>query len=381
MHLATWCAISMLRQTREPLLFWRHILGADFEKVQPFLVVCEGLAGSHIPCSDTGIRLEIRETHGGYRAGPAGEYAEDAEDRSLRWDEAQAWEIDGEKLRGALCEVLGLAGVAGTADDAVNRADVQLVGVCERSGVRRRVYLCHAPNSESAALLAADAAHTPNAGCILFPERHLAAEHVLNGRGVAGVALAECVTWAGGKWVGGCGEVCKGAVVDISHAELRDHFDRRFDRVGREFADLESENKQLKQDLAQVLANVSRQVEPEFFQWIFVILGTGSVNAAARVLKVPGSTFAGRLKEYADRGGLYETLFSMVAARRKGVGQRRIERFNEMFKEHQGVAMAATPDVLMELLDGLESLNAANWKELRKELIAVVRGELPEDSS
>lgn len=378
MHLATWCAISMLRQTREPLLYWRHILGADFEKVQPFLVVCEGLAGSYIFCPDTGIRLEIRETRAGYWAGAVGEHVEDADDRALTWEEAQAWEIDPARLRMALCGTLGLAGVTGPGGEM---ADVQLIGVCERRGGRRPVYLCHAIDGENAVRLAADAGRTPDAGCILFPERHLAVEHVLNGRGVTGVVLAECVTWNDGKWVGGCGQVCKGAAVDISHAELRDHFDRRFDRVGREFSDLERENKQLKQDLAQVLANVARQVEPEFFQWIFVILGTGSVNAAARVLKVPGSTFAGRLKEYADRGGLYETLFSMVAVRRKGVGQRRIERFNELFKEHQGVTMAATPDVLMELLDGLEGLNEDNWEGMREELIALVRGELPEDSS
>ncbi len=380
MHLATWCAISTLRQTREPLLFWRHILGADFEKVQPLLVVCEGLAGSHIYCPYTGIRLELRETCAGYRAGPAGDYAEEAEDRALLWDEAQAWEIDGGRLRAALVEALGMAGVAGAADDAGNGADVQLVGVCERSGVRRRVYLCHAPNSESAAVLAADTARTPDAGCILLPERHLAAEHILKGRGVAGVALTDCVTWRDGKWVGDCGRVCKATAGDISHTELRAHFDHRFDTVGRDFADLQRENQQLKQDLAQLLANIARQVEPEFFQWIFVILGTGSVNAAARLLKFSGSTFAERVKEYVARGGLYKTLFSMLAVRRKGVGRVRIERFNELFAEHQGAAAAAQPDVLRELLDGLEGLNEDNWEGMREELIALVKGELPEDS-
>ena len=306
-----------------------------------------------------------------------GVQADDTEDQILNWEDAQAWQIERGAVRAALCGALGLTETPGNYDVG---GDLECVGVCTRHRPRRRVYLGHAHNGESAALLAADTGRTPDAGCFLFPERHLAADHVLKGRGVTSVALAECLTWRDGKWIGGCGQACKGATVDISNAELRDHLDRRLDTVGREFADLEQENKQLKQELAQVLAHLAQQVDPEFFQWIFLILGAGSVSAAARMLKLPGSSFAERVNAYAARGGLYKTLYSMVAARRKGVGQIKIERFNELFKAHQGVKEAATPDLLLELLDGLESLNATNWKDLRKELIALVRSELPEDS-
>jgi hypothetical protein len=157
------------------------------------------------------------------------------------------------------------------------------------------------------------------------------------------------------------------------------HLDPRFDTLGRKFVDMQRENDALKQDLAQVLANLARRVEPEFFQWIFVILGCGSVSEAARRLDIPGSTFADRLNKYVAQGGVYKTLYSMVGVRNAGVGRGRIERFNEMFGKHQGVQAVAEPDVLRELLDGLEGLNGANWKGVREELIGLVKSEIPEE--
>jgi len=159
------------------------------------------------------------------------------------------------------------------------------------------------------------------------------------------------------------------------------HTDQRFDTLGHEFSDMQRENDVLKQDLAQALANLARQVEPEFFQWIFVILGTGSVNAAAHVLKIPSSTFDKHLKAYVARGGLYETLYKMVAVWKKGGGRIQIEQFNETFGKHQGVQAVAEPDVLRDLLDGLEAQNGANWKAVRDELIGIVKDEFPGNCS
>jgi len=165
--------------------------------------------------------------------------------------------------------------------------------------------------------------------------------------------------------------------LDITNRELKRHFDRRFDTLGHEYSDMQRENDVLKQDLAQALANLARQVEPEFFQWIFVILGTGSVNAAAHLLKIPSSTFDKHLKAYVARGGLYETLYEMVGVRKKGGGRIQIEQFNETFGKHQGVQAVAEPDVLRDLLDGLEAQNGANWKAVRDELIGIVKEEFP----
>ncbi len=209
MSLTTWRKIALLRRGREPLAWWRGKMADDFEKILPFLVPCEGLRGTNIPCPTTGIRLTLREDYGGngYRAVPTGDYADSTKDQVLTWEEAQAWQIRDEAVRDALAGAFGLAASTGAIDPA---ADVHLVGICERNGERRPVYLCHATNTENAVRLAADAGRTPGAGCILLSEREIPVELVLKGRGLAGVPLAECATWTGDKWHGGCGEVCKG---------------------------------------------------------------------------------------------------------------------------------------------------------------------------
>ena len=206
MNLTTWTAISLLRQTREPLLFWQHILGAGFERLQPFLAPCPGLAGKRIYCPDTGLPMEVWASSGGYRAVAVGEHAEDAEDRALTWKEAQAWKIDAARLRTALCQTLNLTGITAGAEE---HAEIQLIGGCGRHGHPRRVYLCHARNAESAATLAAAALGKSDTGCILFPERYPLAEQLLKGGNVAFVPLADTLVWQNGAWTGNCGHLCQ----------------------------------------------------------------------------------------------------------------------------------------------------------------------------
>ncbi len=167
--------------------------------------------------------------------------------------------------------------------------------------------------------------------------------------------------------------------LDITNRELKRHFDRRFDTLGHEYSDMQQENAALKQDLAQVLANLARQVDPLFFQWIVFILGAGSVNAAAKKLNIAGSTFADRIQEYVARGGIYKMLYSVVEVLRKGAGRKRIVRFNDLISAHPGAQAMAEPDVLRELLDGLEDLNGLNWKVAKEELIELVKSVLPEE--
>ena len=371
---SVWSMIFRLRQAREPLAWWRHHLGPEFESLHRLLTPCPGVAGKSYPCPDTGIRLQVRESGAGYVAFATGDVAEDVPDLNLQWEDVQAWRLDRAALRRDLSAALELTGCP--ADET--GSDVEFAGFCDRHGQRKRVYLCHAHEGEAAARMAADAVQTVEAGCLVFAERHAGADHVLRSRGIGLVALDECMAVGGDGFLGACGHVCRSAQPDMTHAELKEHLDRRLDNVGREFSDLQRENDSLKQDLAQVLASIARQVTPEFFQWVFVILGTGSVNAAAQRLGIPGSTFADRVKEYVKRGGVYKTLYSMLGVRRKGAGRKQIERFNELFDEHQGQQAVAEPGVLRELLDGIEDLNEENWKSMRDELIEIARRELPE---
>ncbi len=374
MSRSIWSKISQLRQAREPLAWWKREFGADYGVCSPFLIPCTGLAGQTYPCPDTGIPLQIHESGGSYLAYPTGDESEDTPDRNLTWDDVQAWRFDHNGLRRSIAKAFGI-----TAGQDSAHEDIQFIGFCDKPTVRKRVYLALPDGIDAAVRIAADTGQTPEAGCLLFPERHAGAEHILKARGVSFLALDECSTFESCGIVGSCGATCRTINTDISNIELKTQLDGRFDTLGRNFADLKNENQALKQDLAQVLSNIAKQIEPKFFQWIFVILGAGSVNAAAKILKIPGSTFSGQLKEYVARGGLYSALYSMLGVRKKGAGQKRIERFNELFREHQGEKTLAEPDVLRELLDGLEELNGSNWKVMREELIAIVKTKLPEE--
>lgn len=174
-------------------------------------------------------------------------------------------------------------------------------------------------------------------------------------------------------------------VADAAQQGLRQHLDGRLDRVeqgveriGTRVRDLEAENTLLKQHLVSALVRIARRVEPEFFQWVLMILGKGSVSGVARDLGLSGSTFDERLKRYADKGGLHRTLYSLVAVRRKGLGAKSVEGFNELFLGHQKSGENDESDILRRVLDGLEALNPSNFQSMVRELIELVQEYLPD---
>ncbi len=160
---------------------------------------------------------------------------------------------------------------------------------------------------------------------------------------------------------------------DLTNLELKTHLDYRLDTIGHEFSSLNEENTDLKQDLAQSLSNIAERVEPEYFQWIFTIMGAGSVSGAAKLLGIPNSTFIKKLKRYAAKGGVYATLFAMIKARR-GASAKSVESFSEEFAEHQP-ELFSDSNHIGDLLNGLENLNGDNWPGVRDELIELVREE------
>ena len=160
---------------------------------------------------------------------------------------------------------------------------------------------------------------------------------------------------------------------DFTNLDLKNHLDWRLDTIGHEFVSLKKENTGLKKDLAQYLTNIAKRVEPEYFQWIFTIMGAGSVNGAATLLGIPNSSFAAKLRQYASRGGVYATLFAMIKVR-KTSGIKSVESFSEEFAAHQPERFS-DPCHISDLLNGLENLNADNWPGVRDELVELVREE------
>jgi hypothetical protein len=75
---------------------------------------------------------------------------------------------------------------------------------------------------------------------------------------------------------------------------------------------------------------------------------------------------------------VHQTLYSLTAIRRKGVGQKRMEAFNDLFGEHQGERDGTSAEIWKDLLGGLEVMNAGNWQKVRDELLDLVKEQIPE---
>ena len=352
------------KDAQQPLVWWEQALGRDFPAVRPFLIPCTGKCASSYPCpDDPAVCMAVHESGGVYRAVPTGEHADDFEDVLLQWDDVQLYGLR------PYC----LAELIRDWFDVEKRffqplENLHLVGYCPVGD--RSVYASLQTDSAKNLAVAAGLHSPETAGCVIFPERVPTIEPLMQSRGVSTVFLDEACS---GDSVC-CGQACGVCGQDITNAELQAHVDRRLDTLGYEFSSMKEENEQLKVQLAQLIANIAKQVEPEYFKWIYMILASGSVNKASQALKMANSTFDKRLKEYASRGGMYKTLYDLIAVRR-GCGIKSIEGYNPAFSTHQDAAVD-DPGVIKDLLSALENLNADNWPQVRDELIELVREEL-----
>lgn len=149
--------------------------------------------------------------------------------------------------------------------------------------------------------------------------------------------------------------------------------ERGFAEIGKDFHKLKEENTALKEGLADRLSAISREVEPEYFQWILTVLAAGSISKAASMLGMAKSTFDEKLKRYRIKGGTYAILFDLVGIRRKVIGVRKLERFNESFLEHQPVISSSDNGLLMEVISALEAQDQNTWPAIRDELLDLLQ--------
>ncbi len=352
------------RDTLAPLAWWEQAFGRDFPAVRPFLIPCTGKRADFYPCpDDPAVQLMVRESGEKYRAVPTGENADDFDDLELNWEDVQAHRFNPQ----AFIDFVRVGfGVKKRLFQPLE--NLHLVGHCPTG--ERTVYASFETDFARNIAIASGLHGPETAGCIIFPERIDHVEPLLQGKGIASVFLDEACS----STSSGCPQYCRKLQKDITNLELKQHMDARMDSVGREFADLEAENERLKGDLAKMIANIASQVDPEYFKWIYTILALGSVSKASAALKIPNSTFSKALKDGTGKGKMYRTLYSMIAPR-KGCGQKSIEGYNPEFAEHQGMAYD-NPDVIKDLLSGLEALNAKNWQQVRDELIELIQEEL-----
>jgi hypothetical protein len=332
------------------------------------------------PCPDTGILLTVRARGNGFIAVASGEHAETGDDLFLNWDDVQAWSLDAEKVRRELCDALGIAPAQSTHDGGILR-----LGRCDSCSHRGTVYADLSVGGTATIGFVASTAAKREPGYFLLAHINPDTALILERAGVATALLSECVSLSGGSVSIISGWKCRCRAADITNSAALEVTTRRLDKIdggianmGKHVVAVEAENSALKEKLANQLATLGRRVEAEFLHWILVILATGSVSAAAKHLAIPNSTFAEKLKRHAERDAVHRTLYSLTAIRRKGIGQKRMEAFSDLFGEHQGERDGTSAEIWKDLLGGLEVMDAGNWQKVRDELLDLVKEQVPE---
>lgn len=154
--------------------------------------------------------------------------------------------------------------------------------------------------------------------------------------------------------------------------------DQGFKKVGVNISQLEGKNDMLRSALADKMTYLANEVEPEYFTWIMHVLAAGSVSGASKIVGIANSTFAEKLKAYRERGGVYETLFQLHEARRRTMGARKLESYNELYEAHQQQSESVTnTDLLRDVFEALKEQNGYNWEAIRNEMLEVLKNGVP----
>lgn len=164
---------------------------------------------------------------------------------------------------------------------------------------------------------------------------------------------------------------------NTDNRELVAKVDAGFKQVGVNMSELKGENDLLKSALADKMAYLANEVEPEYYTWMMHVLATGSVSGAAKLVGMANSTFTDKLKAYRARGGVYETLFQIHEVRRRTMGTKKVERYNDMYAAHQQSESSSDSDLLREVFEALREQNRGNWDNIRDELLEILKDHVP----
>jgi len=364
-----WTTLAQIKDRKDTLSGWQFFFRERYDALRSFLVICPGEYATSYLHPERGL-LCLRRVEDHWAAFSDPEFSIDDEDTELAEPEVVLYRLDMAALRERLRTALGIDAPSSNAGPGL-----ECLGTCTLGPKRRRVFWVQAKDDATAVVQSQEViARVGAEGCAVVTSLSETVDRMLMAAGVSGVSLNERITPTPGGFEGGCGIACRHlAPRDLPVHELKDHLDTRLDTLAERVVALNQENETLKQNLARVLTEFARRVDPEFLAWVFVILAAGSVRGAAEALKIPRTTLERRLREYADRGGVYSLLHSTLEIRRKGLGQQPIERFNDLFLDHQQSADAVGPDLWNEVMEGLENLSPDNWRQVRDELMEVLR--------
>ena len=202
----------------EPLVWWENLFGRAFASIRPFLAPCEDRRGDFYPSPDNpSVQLAIQESGRRYRALPPEELADEVDDLILDWEDVQAYRFSCTRLRAALRKVFRLIPAAGR-----QIANLCYIGRCECNKEFRHVYACLAVSDQGALQAAENCTDPKKTGCVLFPAHHSKAADLLKSRGIASVALRECLSIKPDGFHGECPMNCSACfTTDTAKLESR----------------------------------------------------------------------------------------------------------------------------------------------------------------
>jgi hypothetical protein len=178
------------RDSFEPLPWWENLFGKAFSAIRPFLSPCEDRRAAFYPSPDNpSVQLAVRESGRRYRALPPDELKDEVDDVLLDWEDVQAYHLDCERLRTSLRMSLNLKPA-----DSRPIEGLFYIGRCECNREFRHVYACLAVSDQKALQAAENCTDPKKTGCVLFPAHHAKAADLLKSRGIAAVALRECLS-------------------------------------------------------------------------------------------------------------------------------------------------------------------------------------------
>lgn len=369
MNLPFWTTLALIKDRKDTLSGWQFFLRDQFEAMRPMLLPCPGEFATNYLHPERGrLCLQRYETH--WVAFPDPEFFDEPEDTILTEEDVILYRLDLGSLRDRLRLALGVDGASSSVVPGI-----ECLGTCTQGPKRRRVFWVQARDDADAIVQGQEVlARAGGEGCAVVTSLSETVDRMLTAAGVSGVSLNERLQPTANGFVGGCGIACRHlAPNDLSVRELKGHVDARLDTLAERVVAINQENETLKQNLARVLTEFARRVDPTFLAWVFVILAAGSMRGAAKALNMSKSALDRRLRQFAERGGVYAMLYSALEIRRRGVGQEPIQKFNELFLGHQPTSEAPGPDLWKEVMEGLEALNPENWRQVRDELIEALR--------
>jgi len=174
----------------EPLVWWENLFGRAFASIRPFLSPCEDRRGDFYPSPDNpSVQLTIRDSGRRYRAFPPDDLKDKIDDVLLDWEDVQAFQLDCNRLRTSLRKTLKLKPAASRPVEGLF-----YIGRCDCNKECRHVYACLAVSEQKALQAAENCTDPKKTGCVLFPAHHAKAADLLKSRGIASVALRECLS-------------------------------------------------------------------------------------------------------------------------------------------------------------------------------------------